>query len=82
MTLEKIRNLCARISGDGNFRLSEDEFAALIELARPQTLPCDVLLPPRTILRKGCDLETLLLGIAAREKFPADATRIEAADLH
>lgn len=70
MTLEKIRAICARISSDGDFRLSEDEFAALVELARPTPLPCDVHLPPRTYIRKGCDIETVLVGIKARTGLP------------
>jgi hypothetical protein len=31
-------------------------------------LPCDVTLPPRTIIRQGCSMETLLTGLIAREK--------------
>lgn len=36
-------------------------------------LPCDVHIPPNTFIRKGCDLETLMVGIRAREKFPAES---------
>lgn len=40
-------------------------------------LPCDVHLPPVTYIRKGCTLETLMVGIRAREKFPDDSTRFD-----
>jgi len=30
-------------------------------------LPCDVMVPPRTIIRKGCKLSTLLEAIKHRE---------------
>ena len=82
MTFEKIREIAARISRDGNFCLSSDEFAALIELARPNPLPCDVLIAPRTVFRKGCDLETLLVGITARKKFPDGATHLDMTSTH
>lgn len=36
--------------------------------ANRYTLPCDVTLPPRTIIRKGCSLQTLIVGLIAREK--------------
>ena len=36
-----------------------------------QVLPCDVKLPPATILPKGSRLNNLLLAMAAREKAPA-----------
>jgi hypothetical protein len=31
------------------------------------TLPCDVMLPPHTIIRRGCKLSTLITGLIARE---------------
>lgn len=33
--VERVRTIPARISNDGNFRLSEDEFAALVALCQP-----------------------------------------------
>ena len=30
-------------------------------------LPCDVRLPPRTTIKRGCALTTLIVGIIARE---------------
>lgn len=57
----------------------EGSFHRLRELLRQPTqhsgqtistdyvLPCDVHLPPATIIRKGCTLTTLMAGIKARE---------------
>ena len=39
-------------------------------------LPCDVMLPPSTIIRKGCRVETLLIAIKAREGLPDNMARI------
>lgn len=38
------------------------EAAALLVMR----LPCDVRLPPRTTIRKGCTLQTLIVGLLAR----------------
>ena len=32
------------------------------------TLPCDVMLTPNTVIRKGCRLNTLIAGLIAREQ--------------
>lgn len=43
----------------------------LEEIGRPQkeeALPCDVLLPPCTIIRKGCGFDTLRVAISQRAK--------------
>lgn len=37
-------------------------------------LPCDVHLPPGTFIRKGCKLETVIVGIKARVGFPETST--------
>lgn len=39
------------------------------------TLPCDVFLPPRTVIRKGCDLATLMTGINARREWRPEDCR-------
>lgn len=36
-------------------------------MAEDDLLPCDVMVPPRTIIRKGCKLSTLLEAISHRE---------------
>jgi hypothetical protein len=41
------------------------------------TLPCDVMLPPSTIIRKGCDYETLFTAFKARAGLPAEACRFD-----
>lgn len=48
--------------------------AALATLSSDK-LPCDVRLPPNTIIRKGCDYQTLFVALDAREKFPAEILR-------
>ena len=35
-----------------------------------EKLPCDVLLPPATIIRKGCDISTLMAALEVRERHP------------
>lgn len=66
MTLsEMLRN--PQRKDDGSFdeefnRRAMDAAAELLEIK----LPCDVHLPPRTTINKGCALETLLIGIQAR----------------
>lgn len=49
--------------------LADMKEAAALLMAK---LPCDVCLPPVTYIRKGCDMETLLVGIEARKQFPED----------
>jgi hypothetical protein len=44
------------------------------EKVTPVTLPCDVLLPPFTVVRKGTQFDTLLVALKAREACPADAS--------
>lgn len=41
------------------------------------TLPCDVMLPPCTVIRKGCDYAALLAGITARTSFPPEQCRFD-----
>ena len=36
----------------------------------PDVLSCDVMLPPATIIRKGCSIDTLMTALRAREKDP------------
>jgi hypothetical protein len=38
-------------------------------------LPCDVLLPPATVIRKGCEFSALLAGLQARTTLPPDECR-------
>jgi hypothetical protein len=40
-----------------------------------ETLPCDVLLPPATLIRKGCPYAALLTAFRARGDCPAEALR-------
>jgi hypothetical protein len=35
-------------------------------LERGYVLPCDVILPPATVIRRGCRLDTLMTGLNAR----------------
>lgn len=66
MTLsEMLRNPQRRDDGtfDEEFnRKAMDAAAELLELK----LPCDVDVPPRTRIKKGCALETLLIAIQGR----------------
>lgn len=39
------------------------------------TLPCDVILPPNTIIRKGCRLNTLIAGLIGREPIEGEKPR-------
>jgi hypothetical protein len=38
-------------------------------------LPCDVMLPPRTILRKGVSVDTLMIALERRDGWPDTSTR-------
>ncbi len=40
------------------------------EVADDYVLPCDVHLPPATIIRKGCTLKTLMTAFGVRERNP------------
>lgn len=40
-------------------------------------LPCDVLLPPATIVRKGCELGTLMAAFKARASLAPSQNRFE-----
>ena len=33
-----------------------------------EPLPCDVLLPPHTVIRKGCSISTLVVAIQQRRQ--------------
>lgn len=47
---------------------------AAVERAEvPQTLPCEVRLPPGTVIGKGVPVSTLMLAIAQRERYPVHA---------
>ncbi len=39
-------------------------------------LPCDVHLPPRTIIRKGCSIATLMTALAQRETWSDEDTTL------
>jgi len=39
---------------------------------RIKSLPCDVMLPPATIIHKGCEYSTLFVALHARDGLPAD----------
>lgn len=41
------------------------------------TLPCDVMVAPRTIIRRGCTVETLLLAIGKRNGLPPEQVRFD-----
>jgi hypothetical protein len=43
----------------------------ITEYLESARLPCDVRLPPATTIKRGCTLNTLLVGINARSAFPA-----------
>lgn len=47
--------------------------AAVEQAEVPQTLPCEVKLPPGTVLGKGVPVSTLMLAIAQRERYPVHA---------
>lgn len=51
--------------------------AMLTTPERLMTLPCDVMLPPATVIRKGCDYATLLTGLKAREGQPPEDCRFD-----
>lgn len=51
--------------------------ARTASLSAEPTLPCDVLVPPRTIIRAGCAVPTLLLAIEQRAKWIAKGESIE-----
>ena len=43
-----------------------------------EKLPCDVMVAPRTIIKRGCDLSTLLLAISRRRDLPdGESVRIK-----
>lgn len=44
-------------------------------MSEDQKLPCDVFLPPATIIRKGCDLHTLMVALDERTKWAAEDCR-------
>lgn len=46
-------------------------------LSAEGALTCDVMLPPRTTIRKGCQISTLMTALRAREDWPEDQTRFE-----
>ena len=41
------------------------------------TLPCDVMLPPATVIRKGCEFSTLMVAFKARALNPAETNRFD-----
>jgi len=47
--------------------------AAVEQAEVPQTLPCEVKLPPGTVIGKGAPVSTLMLAIAQRKKYPVHA---------
>ncbi|TXG96519.1 MAG: hypothetical protein E6R08_09300 [Nevskiaceae bacterium] len=47
--------------------------AAVEQAEVPQTLPCEVKLPPGTVIGKGVPVSTLMLAIAQRERYPVHA---------
>ena len=44
---------------------------------RMMTLPCDVKLPPATVIRKGCDYSTLLAALKVRDGQPPEDCRFD-----
>lgn len=49
--------------GPSNERPNQPHLVASLD----RVLPCDVMVPPRTIIRAGCKFSTLLRAIDARE---------------
>lgn len=47
--------------------------AAVEQAEVPQTLPCEVKLPPGTVIGKGVPVSTLMLAIAQRDRYPVHA---------
>lgn len=47
--------------------------AAVEQAEVPQTLPCEVKLPPGTVIGKGVPVSTLMLAIAQRERYQGHA---------
>lgn len=47
--------------------------AAVEQAEVPQSLPCEVKLPPGTVIGKGVPVSTLMLAIAQRERYPVHA---------
>lgn len=45
------------------------------DLRGDAVLPCDVLLPPRTIIRKGCRVQALIAALSVREGIEEDDHR-------
>lgn len=39
---------------------------------RAGKLPCDVMVAPRTVIRRGCDVSTVLMAISRRKDLPDD----------
>lgn len=39
-----------------------------------EQIPCDVMLPPATVIHRGCDLGTLMTGLKAREGYSPEDT--------
>jgi hypothetical protein len=44
-------------------------------------LPCDILVPPHTVIRAGCPISTLLLAIEQRAKWIAEGKPVASIDL-
>lgn len=49
-----------------------DEIERLRRPSPSEDLPCDVMVAPATIIRKGCKVETLMLAISRRQGKPSD----------
>jgi len=47
-------------------------FETGVACALPAQLPCEVRLPPNTVLRRGCSVQTLAAALKAREDFAAE----------
>lgn len=47
--------------------------AAVEQAEVPQILPCEVKLPPGTVIGKGVPVSTLMMAIAQRERYPVHA---------
>lgn len=51
------------------------DLRAKLETVEAETLPCDVMVAPRTTITKGCSVATLMLAISKRKGWPDENTR-------
>jgi hypothetical protein len=53
-----------------------DTLGGVIDGQSVEKLPCDVMVAPRTIIRKGCPISTLMQAISRRDGWPERTTEI------